>query len=354
MVRTIAIAAIEAALAAVEAERQLINDLNVYPVPDGDTGTNLALTVRAVLDELEQSDAEGIPEVAAAVTKGSLMGARGNSGVILSQVVRGVCEVWGTSGSLDVRSSREALDAGQAAAYRAVKEPVEGTMLTVIREMAAAAQAMPDSLGLETLLAAVDEAGSSAVERTTSQLAALQKAGVVDAGGYGLLVLFRGLATGIEELLRGGGGRPDACASRPSGGGHRGGPQPRGRERALGVPVLHELPGPRRRARRGRLRGLPRPARRQRPRGRRRAHDEGARARRRPRRRALARRRPGRRGRDRHQRHARADAGARRAPRTTPRGTTRRPSSSPWSPARATSSSSASSAAARSSTAASP
>ena len=220
MVRAIAIAAIEAALAAVEAERQLINDLNVYPVPDGDTGTNLALTVRAVLDELEQSDAEGIPEVAAAVTKGSLMGARGNSGVILSQVVRGVCEVWGTSGSLDVRVVKEALDAGQAAAYRAVKEPVEGTMLTVMREMAIAAQALPDSLGLETLLAAVDEAGSSAVERTTSQLAALQKAGVVDAGGYGLLVLFRGLATGIEELLRGGGvstrprrGRPVAVTS---------------------------------------------------------------------------------------------------------------------------------------------
>jgi len=220
MVRAIAIAAIEAALAAVEAERQLINDLNVYPVPDGDTGTNLALTVRAVLDELEQSDAEDIPGVAAAVTKGSLMGARGNSGVILSQIVRGVCEVWGSSGSLDVRVVKEAFDAGQAAAYRAVKEPVEGTMLTVIREMAVAAQALPDSLGLETLLAAVDEAGSSAVERTTGQLAALQKAGVVDAGGYGLLVLFRGLATGIEELLRGGGvstrprrGRPVAVTS---------------------------------------------------------------------------------------------------------------------------------------------
>jgi len=204
MVRAAAIAAIEAALAAVESERQLINDLNVYPVPDGDTGTNLALTVRAVLDELQQSAAVSIPEVAAAVTKGSLMGARGNSGVILSQIVRGVCDVWGASGSLDTAVVKAALDAGQVAAYRAVKEPVEGTMLTVVREMAAAAQGLPDSLGLETLLAAVDEAGSIAVERTTGQLAALEKAGVVDAGGYGLLVLFRGLSNGIEELLRGG------------------------------------------------------------------------------------------------------------------------------------------------------
>ncbi len=204
MVRAAAIAAIEAALAAVEAERQLINDLNVYPVPDGDTGTNLALTVRAVLEELEHSDAEDIPGVAAAVTKGSLMGARGNSGVILSQIVRGICDVWASSGSLDAPVVMQALKEGQAAAYRAVKEPVEGTMLTVVREMATAAQGFPASLSLATLLATVDEAGSIAVERTTSQLAALEKAGVVDAGGYGLLVLFRGLSSGLEELLRGG------------------------------------------------------------------------------------------------------------------------------------------------------
>jgi uncharacterized protein len=208
MVRAVVIAAIEAALAAVEAERQLINDLNVYPVPDGDTGTNLALTVRAVLEELEQTDADDIPGVSAAVTKGSLMGARGNSGVILSQIVRGVCEVCGASAGLDATVVKQALKEGQAAAYRAVKEPVEGTMLTVIREMATAAQPLPDSLSLETLLAAVDEAGSIAVERTTGQLAALQKAGVVDAGGYGLLVLFRGLWAGIEEHRRMGAAAP--------------------------------------------------------------------------------------------------------------------------------------------------
>jgi DAK2 domain fusion protein YloV len=204
IVRTAAVGVIQSALAAVEAERQFINDLNVYPVPDGDTGTNMALTVRAVVEELEQSDVTDIPSVAAAVTKGSLMGARGNSGVILSQIVRGICDVWGQANSLDTAVFKRAVVEGQHAAYRAVKTPVEGTMLTVIREMATAAQAVPDSLGLEHLLAAVEEAGRVAVENTTAQLPALQKAGVVDAGGYGLLVLFRGLAAGIEDLMRGG------------------------------------------------------------------------------------------------------------------------------------------------------
>ena len=204
IVRTAAISVIQSALAAVESERQFINDLNVYPVPDGDTGTNMALTVRAVVEELEQSEVTDIPSVAAAVTKGSLMGARGNSGVILSQIVRGICDVWGQANSLDTAVFKHAVLEGQHAAYRAVKTPVEGTMLTVIREMATAAQAVPDGLGLEHLLAAVEEAGRVAVENTTALLPALQKAGVVDAGGYGLLVLFRGLAAGIEDLTAGG------------------------------------------------------------------------------------------------------------------------------------------------------
>ena len=203
-VRHAAITVIDAALAAIEAERGVINDLNVYPVPDGDTGTNLALTVRAVLEELQQSDVEGIPAVAAAVTKGSLMGARGNSGVILSQIVRGLCDVWGRSADLTTADFKEALSEGATSAYRAVKEPVEGTMLTVIRKMAEAAQGVPDTLGLDRLLVAVEEAGRVAVEKTTEQLPALQKAGVVDAGGYGLLVLFRGLAAGIAELMHAG------------------------------------------------------------------------------------------------------------------------------------------------------
>ncbi|HET6495390.1 MAG TPA: DAK2 domain-containing protein, partial [Thermoleophilia bacterium] len=203
-VRLTAIEAIEAALAALEAERAVINDLNVYPVPDGDTGTNLVLTVRAVLEELQRSTGESIPEVAAAVTKGSLMGARGNSGVILSQIVRGVCDVWGRSHRLSTADFKRALAEASTSAYRAVREPVEGTMLTVIREMAAAAEALPDAFGLEGLLMTVEEAGRVAVEKTTAQLPALQKAGVVDAGGYGLLVLFGGLAAGLARMHEGG------------------------------------------------------------------------------------------------------------------------------------------------------
>ncbi|HQG54050.1 MAG TPA: DAK2 domain-containing protein [Thermoleophilia bacterium] len=205
-VRAAALTVIEAALAAVEAERGLINDLNVYPVPDGDTGTNLALTVRAVVDELRQGDEDGVPAVAAAVTKGSLMGARGNSGVILSQIVRGVCDVWSASDLLGAHEFKAALAEGASAAYRAVKEPVEGTMLTVIREMAAAAQGVPDSFALDKVLVVVEEAGRVAVEKTTDQLPALQKAGVVDAGGYGLLVLLRGVAEGLARVAAGGAG----------------------------------------------------------------------------------------------------------------------------------------------------
>lgn len=202
-VRREALTVIEAALAAVEAERAVINDLNVYPVPDGDTGTNLALTVRAIVDELRVGDEDGVAAVSAAVTKGSLMGARGNSGVILSQIVRGVCEVWARSDALGEREFKDALREGANAAYRAVKDPVEGTMLTVIREMAVAANGVPDGVGLERMLPVVEQAGRVAVERTTSQLAALQKAGVVDAGGYGLLVLLRGLTAGIAGLREG-------------------------------------------------------------------------------------------------------------------------------------------------------
>ncbi len=250
------------------------------------------------------------------------MGARGNSGVILSQIVRGICEVWGQANSLDTAVFKRAVVEGQHAAYRAVKTPVEGTMLTVIREMATAAQAVPDSLGLEHLLAAVEEAGRIAVENTTAQLPALQKAGVVDAGGYGLLVLFRGLAAGIEDLMRGGkvvaGARSRSAPSARRCVHRRRPPRAaawyrRGAQRALRVPLLHELPRHRAGDRPRGVRGVPPAARRQRPRGGRRAHRQGARPRQRPRRRAQRSAQARRHRRRRDQRHARADARARRA-----------------------------------------
>jgi uncharacterized protein len=196
--RDYAAALIDGALAELDAERSLINDLNVYPVPDGDTGTNLYLTVRAIREELEHSTSSDLAAVAAAVTKGSLMGARGNSGVILSQIVRGVCNECHADARMDTAGLKRALGEGTTAAYRAVKQPVEGTMLTVIREMAAAAERLPDDAPLQDALTAVLASGRIAVEHTTRQLAALRQAGVVDAGGYGLLVIYRGI---IEALL---------------------------------------------------------------------------------------------------------------------------------------------------------
>ena len=198
-VRATALQLVRGALVALEAERSLINDLNVYPVPDGDTGTNLALTVRAVVEEVEACEEDDLAGLAGAVTKGSLMGARGNSGVILSQIVRGACEVLGSAPAVGAQEFKKALHEASAAAYRAVKQPVEGTMLTVVREMAAAAQAVPDSAGVAELGMIVEQAGRAAVERTTEQLDALRQAGVVDAGGYGLLVLFRGVMRAFGE-----------------------------------------------------------------------------------------------------------------------------------------------------------
>ncbi|HMK93067.1 MAG TPA: DAK2 domain-containing protein, partial [Thermoleophilia bacterium] len=227
------------ALAALGVERGYINDLNVYPVPDGDTGTNLFLTVQAIVDELAESPATELPAIMATVTRGSLMGARGNSGVILSQIVRGACESIAGATSFDAAAVRAALREASAAAYRAVRQPVEGTMLSVIRAMSEAAAETPDEISLPALLTVVSTAGAEAVERTVDQLDALRRAGVVDAGGYGLLVLFRG----------GGHRRRRRAPSRPRLAAHRG--HPARRPRGVEVPLLHELPaagrGPRRR-----------------------------------------------------------------------------------------------------------
>jgi len=129
------------AVAALERSRERIDDLNVYPVPDGDTGTNLALTARAVLEALEASTAEDRATLARETTRAALMGARGNSGVILSQIVRGLAESLAGEGragieSVDGPAVARALRAGADAAYRAVRKPVEGTMLTAIRTLA--------------------------------------------------------------------------------------------------------------------------------------------------------------------------------------------------------------------------
>jgi hypothetical protein len=198
-----------AALVSLERNRQRIDDLNVYPVPDGDTGTNMTLSARAVVEELDRSTASDRPTLVKEVTRAALMGARGNSGVILSQIVRGAAEVLGTEPTIDGRVVARAFQAARDAAYRAVREPVEGTMLSVIRELAEESEDVGADQSIPGLLAALVRRGEEAVARTPEQLNILREAGVVDAGGAGLLEIVRGLAAEVagEEL-------PEAPAAR--------------------------------------------------------------------------------------------------------------------------------------------
>jgi len=183
------------ALASLERNRQRIDDLNVYPVPDGDTGTNLTMTARAVVDELDKSSTEDRAGLVKEVTRAALMGARGNSGVILSQIIRGAAEVLGSEATIDEQVVARAFQAARDAAYRAVREPVEGTMLSVIREIAEESE--QGASGIPALLQRLVRRGEEAVARTPEQLAVLREAGVVDAGGAGLLEIVRGLAATV-------------------------------------------------------------------------------------------------------------------------------------------------------------
>ena len=186
---------VRAALQNLEAHRQRIDDLNVYPVPDGDTGTNLTLTLRSVVEALDDVEAEGSAAVAKVISRAALMGARGNSGVIFSQIVRGFVDVLGQSDALSSEELGRAFRGASDAAYRAVKRPVEGTMLTVIREMAEEAEKRQNvELPPPELLAAALRRGEDALARTPEMLDVLAEAGVVDAGGAGLVEIVRGVA----------------------------------------------------------------------------------------------------------------------------------------------------------------
>jgi len=198
------------ALASLERNRQRIDDLNVYPVPDGDTGTNLTMTARAVVEELDRTTTEDRAGLVKEVTRAALMGARGNSGVILSQIIRGAAETLRTNGEVDTQTLAAAFRSASDAAYRAVRQPVEGTMLSVIREMAEEGEsAEAEGLTKPELLARLVRRGEEAVARTPEQLEVLREAGVVDAGGAGLLEIVRGFAaTAAGEPL------PEAPAER--------------------------------------------------------------------------------------------------------------------------------------------
>ena len=219
-------AAVAGALAHLESRRQEVNDLNVFPVADGDTGDNMALTLRAVLAELDRLqgadeqrtiDEIGRDEIVQSVARAALLGARGNSGVILSQLIRGAAEelVSRPGQLIDATLIGAALANAADRAYSSVRDPAEGTILTVAREMAhkivadlahlpetprfgPATEAREQDQAIAAALERAVEAGQDSVKRGPELLAALREAGVVDAGGYGLTIIFAGVVAALR------------------------------------------------------------------------------------------------------------------------------------------------------------
>ncbi len=189
----------QAGLTWLRTNQQLVNALNVFPVPDGDTGTNMVLTMQAAYDEIENSPNKNVGKIIHDLAHGALMGARGNSGVILSQIWRGFSRVLGEIEILDGPSFASALAEARDTAYKGVVRPVEGTILTVAKDMASAAekalQVTDDPY--EMLSYVVDEADAS-VERTPELLDVLKDAGVVDAGGKGLFFIIEGMLRFVQ------------------------------------------------------------------------------------------------------------------------------------------------------------
>jgi fatty acid kinase len=215
---------VTSAYAYLEERRQEVNDLNVYPVADGDTGDNMAMTMRAVMEELDRLDGLEVDEIGRtqlvqALARAALLGARGNSGVILSQIVRGAAEELASRPGelIDPVLVASAFARAADAAYASVREPAEGTMLTVFREMAhsiarqlahleaekqrldrGVSDEQQDAVLAEVLEQAIAD-GQRAVERTPEQLEVLRQSGVVDAGGYGLVLIMAGVVAGLRD-----------------------------------------------------------------------------------------------------------------------------------------------------------
>jgi len=204
--------AFRAAAAGLEAAVEEVNALNVFPVPDGDTGSNMMATVRAALAEAEALGPNTSAErVASAAAFGALMGARGNSGVITSQILRGLAEGLAGKTRFNALDLANALDQGTKAAYGAVAKPVEGTILTVIREASAAAVASAErGATLDAVMAATVAAAQKAVQKTPTLLAVLKEANVVDSGGQGLFRLFEGAHSQLTGDARVAARRPGA------------------------------------------------------------------------------------------------------------------------------------------------
>jgi len=177
-----------------------VDALNVFPVPDGDTGTNMSLTFLSAAKEVTNCPSNNLEDVCASFAKGALRGARGNSGVILSQIIKGLCNGFIGSNTITVKSFIKALALGTEVAYNAVTKPKEGTMLTIIRFMSESANSVAKKCScMEDFLKGIIDEGERALKLTPEMLDVLKKAGVIDAGGRGLLIIFQGFLSVLTE-----------------------------------------------------------------------------------------------------------------------------------------------------------
>ncbi len=184
----------------VEESKKTIDALNVFPVPDGDTGTNMALTLKSTANEVNNCASNSLSEVSTAIAKGALKGARGNSGVILSQILKGISNVTGVNENITTKVFAKAFKEGCEIAYKAVTKPKEGTMLTVIRALADSANNVSKRVSdFEEFFRLVLEDGEATLQKTPDMLPVLKKAGVVDSGGRGLIVFFTGFYRALTE-----------------------------------------------------------------------------------------------------------------------------------------------------------
>lgn len=190
----------QAALAAISTNQDQLNALNVFPVPDGDTGTNMTLTMRSIASDMAENASESVPATSEAMARAALLGARGNSGLIMAQLFRGLRDAMTDATSVDGVNFSHGLALAAEMAYGAVPNPVEGTMLTVIREAAeAAVQSASESDSVPEVVESAAKQALDTTERTPEMLEVLKEAGVVDAGGFGLTIMLMGMS----QYLRG-------------------------------------------------------------------------------------------------------------------------------------------------------
>lgn len=182
-------------------QKDFVNSLNVFPVPDGDTGTNMSLTFKSAIDDIQKSKSNSISEISKILSKGALMGARGNSGVILSQIFRGMANAFDGHDDVDSKLFAEGIMEGSKSAYKAVMRPTEGTILTIIRSAGEKAVQSKEN-DIKLLLREVCAYSEDILNKTPDMLPVLKKAKVVDSGGMGLLIILKGMQEALENDLK--------------------------------------------------------------------------------------------------------------------------------------------------------